>query len=101
MTDKDKLVGLAGELPPYGFLYNSWIKSDAAKILCDATLIILAINEEVPFMFGHHASELVGQPVHILLPDALQEIHREHTARYVDRSEEHTSELQSPYVMSY
>lgn len=86
ISTTDKLSNLAQELPPYGLLHNSWIRSDAAKIICDASLTILIVNEETPYMFRCHASDLINKKVHMLLPDALQDRHEKiHTAGYVDR----------------
>lgn len=43
----------------------------------DKGKIILA-NRSAELMFGYHKSELIGQSLEILLPDALKEKHKDH-----------------------
>lgn len=43
----------------------------------DKGKIILA-NRSAELMFGYHKSELIGQNLEILLPDALKEKHKDH-----------------------
>lgn len=39
---------------------------------------IILVNRSAELMFGYHKSELIGQALEILLPDALKEKHKEH-----------------------
>lgn len=55
---------------------------DAVLIVDDAGLIRLA-NARVADWFGHQPAELLGQPVEILLPEALRERHQRHRSGYM------------------
>jgi PAS domain S-box-containing protein len=43
---------------------------------------IVLVNTQTEHMFGYERSELLGQPVEILLPDRLRDTHRAHRAAY-------------------
>ncbi len=45
---------------------------------------ILLINAEGERMFGYGHGELVGQPIHVLVPDQLRDQHPGHVARFHD-----------------
>ncbi len=66
----------------YSFLFKAWMRSSDAKIISDGETII-AVNEEVCATFGYHPSELIGQSVDILLPEALRVHHKGYRAGYV------------------
>jgi len=53
-----------------------------AILLVDAAGIVTFANEQVPRVLGYSVQEVVGQPVHMLVPDSLRAEHREHVARY-------------------
>lgn len=54
---------------------------DAMVVVDDDGMLVL-VNERATQLFGWTADELIGQPVEILIPDALRETHREHRAGY-------------------
>jgi PAS domain S-box-containing protein len=41
-----------------------------AKVVVDDSGKIVLVNQQTEFMFGYHRSELIGQRVEMLLPDA-------------------------------
>lgn len=47
--------------------------------------IIVLTNRAAELMFGYHKSEMVGQPMEMLLPDALRAKHKEHRSGFMDR----------------
>ncbi len=53
-------------------------------LLVDSSGTIVRANPQALRLFGYEASELVGQPVEILVPAALQETHRSHRSGYVN-----------------
>jgi two-component system NtrC family sensor kinase len=54
-----------------------------AMIIADAQGRILIANHQAELMFGYSASELIGQPVELLLPADLRALHARHRAGYV------------------
>lgn len=44
--------------------------------------LIQLCNEQIELMFGYPRSFLLGQPIHVLLPEGLREKHAEHISRY-------------------
>lgn len=66
----------------YSFLFKSWMRSSDAKIISDGDKII-AVNEEVCATFGYHPSELIGQSVDILVPEAIRPKHKGFREAYV------------------
>src|SRR3546814_5656827 len=64
--------------------------SDDAILAKDLDGTITSWNRGAERLFGYRAAEIVGKSVMLLLPDDRQ-----------DRSEEHTSELQSLMSISY
>ncbi len=53
-----------------------------AMILADSRGRIAVVNDQAERMFGYDRSELVGQPVEMLLPETLHEQHERHRAAY-------------------
>lgn len=43
---------------------------------------IRGVNPMIEVLFGWSAEELAGQPIEVLIPDALRRVHRDHRARY-------------------
>lgn len=66
----------------YSFLFKSWMRSSDAKIISDGDKII-AVNEEVCATFGYHPSELIGQSVDLLVPEAVRSKHKGFREGYV------------------
>src|SRR6185503_7932932 len=54
---------------------------DGLLVINEQGLIQLC-NEQIELMFGYPRSLLLGQPIHMLLPDGLRERHAQHIARY-------------------
>jgi PAS domain S-box-containing protein len=79
----DTLEQAAQGLLSYSLLFNMWQESADAIIVCDEHKII-AVNKAVPLIFGYHPSEMIGQPVDMLVPDSVKQIHAQHRARFVD-----------------
>jgi PAS domain S-box-containing protein len=46
---------------------------------------IIIVNRSAELMFGFQKSELIGQPIEILLPDVLREKHKEHRTGFIDK----------------
>jgi PAS domain S-box-containing protein len=51
-------------------------------IMIDEQGVIQLCNQQIELLFGYPRSMLIGQPVHMLLPEELREKHAEHIARY-------------------
>lgn len=51
-------------------------------LVIDEAGIIQLCNKQIEFLFGYARSALIGQAVHVLLPEALRERHAAHIARY-------------------
>ena len=52
-------------------------------IVCDASSRILLVNTEIERMFGYTRGELIGQPIDVLVPDAVRGNHGQHVAGYL------------------
>jgi PAS domain S-box-containing protein len=51
-------------------------------LVCDRTTTIMFANAEAERMFGYARGELIGHPIHILIPEALRARHELHVAAY-------------------
>jgi PAS domain S-box-containing protein len=69
-----------------------------AFIVADERGIIYLINRQTELLFGYDESELLGQPVEILIAETLREIHVKHRADYVE--EPHTRVMGSGLQLS-
>jgi PAS domain S-box-containing protein len=58
------------------------VASPDALIVSDSEGKILLVNQAAEKLFGYRSSEMVGQPVEILVPTPHRQIHREHRNRY-------------------
>jgi two-component system cell cycle sensor histidine kinase/response regulator CckA len=54
-----------------------------AMVCVDVEGRIALVNAQTERLFGYRRDELVGQPVEMLVPDAVREVHRGHRAAYV------------------
>lgn len=54
-----------------------------AIVISDHDGRILLVNEQVEKVFGYTRDELIGQPVEMLLPENLDELHIQHRRRYL------------------
>lgn len=61
--------------------------SPAGMVIADATGTIVLVNLQAEKMFGYPQSELVGEPVEVLIPQLHQSAHRSHRARYMAHPE--------------
>lgn len=53
-------------------------------ILIDAEGRLLLVNSRIEELFGYPRSELLGQPVEMLLPENLRGVHEQHRQEYAD-----------------
>jgi two-component system, cell cycle sensor histidine kinase and response regulator CckA len=49
----------------------------------DADGLIALVNAQTERLFGYHRDELIGQPVELLVPEAIRAVHPGHRARYL------------------
>jgi PAS domain S-box-containing protein len=54
-----------------------------AMVCVDAGGLIVLVNAQTERLFGYRREELTGQPVEILVPDAIKAVHPAHRAGYV------------------
>ena len=52
-------------------------------VVADAHGVIELINVQAVALFGYEADELIGQPVELLIPPGLHDVHRGHRSEYV------------------
>ena len=65
-----------------------WAMVDAAPdgtVLCDGKGRILFANRQAEVLFGYDRADLLGQPVEMLLPEALRRAHLGHRAGFAAR----------------
>jgi PAS domain S-box-containing protein len=55
-----------------------------AFIVADDMGLIYLINHQTELLFGYDQTELIGQPVEILIPENLREIHVKHRVAYAE-----------------
>ncbi len=65
----------------FGRLY--WAIRDAVVVGEATSGRIVLWNPAAEMLFGYQATEVLGRPIEILVPDALKERHRAGIARYV------------------
>ena len=53
-----------------------------ALVGMDQAGVIRFVNEQTESLFGYDRDDLVGQPVHTLVPEYLGEVYAEHQAAY-------------------
>lgn len=51
-------------------------------LMIDEAGVIQLCNKQIELLFGYARSSLIGQSIHMLLPDTLREKHAGHIARY-------------------
>jgi PAS domain S-box-containing protein len=51
-------------------------------LVCDRASTIVLANAEAERMFGYARGELIGQPIHVLIPEALRDRHAHYVAAY-------------------
>lgn len=56
---------------------------DAVVVVSEAGEIV-AVNNQAELMFGFHRTELIGQPVEVLIPDEARERHVAHRAVFAE-----------------
>lgn len=62
------------------------ISADAV-ISTNAGLRVILYNQAAETTFGYTAEEMLGQPVHILIPERFREVHKHHVARFAQSEE--------------
>lgn len=68
----------------YSLLLRMFQEGADAILVTDGEKI-LAVNRAAETMFGYHVSELISQPVEILVPEAVRERHQIHRQGYLDQ----------------
>src|SRR5215208_1435950 len=53
-----------------------------AIVIVDMAGRIVIVNSQAERVFGYQRDELAGQPIEILLPESLRDVHRHHRASY-------------------
>jgi polar amino acid transport system substrate-binding protein len=81
---EDKVVERTAKLSKSRAQFHKLMESapDAMVFIRESGEIML-INDRAEQLFGYERNELIGQPVEILLPHALREIHKEHVKGYL------------------
>jgi len=65
--------------------YEEYFKAASeALIVADHKGKILEINPKTERLFGYSQEELIGQPIELLVPASLRELHRNHVRDYFD-----------------
>jgi PAS domain S-box-containing protein len=54
-----------------------------AMVIADQTGAIVMVNDQAVRTFGHPAERMMGEPVHMLLPESTRTLHAEHLSRYL------------------
>lgn len=55
-----------------------------AIIAVDENMLIVLLNEEAEVIFGYSRSEMVGQPLELLIPQRFRDQHRHHFQGFID-----------------
>lgn len=83
----------------FDLLLSIFHNSPDAIIIVDESRVIFRANPQAELLFGYTEGQLKGEPIEILLPDALKSKHQEHTKRYSEeprtRSMGHGLELKA------
>lgn len=82
METPDTLTVAASEILSYGLLFRLFHESADAVVVTNGETII-AVNREAETTFGYHSSQMIGQPIEILLPEALRETHKGHRSGFL------------------
>lgn len=61
--------------------------SPNAFVLVDIRGTIVMVNRQTELLFGYSRQELLGEPIEMLLPDALRDAHKELRAGYTEKPE--------------
>ncbi len=56
-----------------------------AMVIVDSNGIMTLVNAQTELLFGYSRSELVGQPIELLIPERFQQAHPSHRQRYFQR----------------
>lgn len=56
-----------------------------AIVIVDTEGRIVIVNREAERLFGYSRQELIGQPVELLVPERLRDLHRGHRQEYIER----------------
>ncbi len=54
---------------------------DGLLVINDAG-VIQHVNQQIELLFGYPRSRLIGEPVHMLLPPSLADVHAQHIAHF-------------------
>ncbi|MGA8430488.1 MAG: PAS domain S-box protein [Candidatus Sulfotelmatobacter sp.] len=69
-----------------------------AFLVVDPKNAIYMVNRQAELLFGYDQSEMIGQTVELLVPEALREAHVKHRVAYLE--EPHTREMGTGLLLS-
>jgi rsbT co-antagonist protein RsbR len=69
-----------------------------AFLVVDPKSAIYMVNRQAELLFGYDQSEMIGQTVELLVPEALREAHVKHRVGYLE--EPHTREMGTGLLLS-
>ena len=78
----DRLIWVTVDQGPASLLEAVFASSPDAVVLVDGDGCIELASTAVRALFGYRPSELVGQPVEILVPDQVRDVHRGYRSEY-------------------
>lgn len=58
-------------------------ESPDGMVVAFADGLIALVNRQAEFLFGYHRSEMLGQPVEMLIPESKRTAHRSHRGGYI------------------
>jgi PAS domain S-box-containing protein len=78
-----KLRELSGQLIDPDIAITIFELLPDAIVVVDRAASIQLVNRQTEFLFGYHRSELFDQPVEILIPESVRELHKEHVQGFM------------------
>jgi PAS domain S-box-containing protein len=78
------LESTAHTMISYNLLLRMYHEAIDPILITDGELIIAA-NRAVETTFGYHSSELIGQAIEVLVPEAKRDVHVQHRAGFIDQ----------------
>ncbi|MCX4189616.1 response regulator [Methylophaga sp. OBS3] len=81
---EEKVIARTEELSKSKEQFHKLMESAPdAMVVTKASGEIILVNKQTEKLFGYQREELIGQPIELLLPDALKEAHKRHVANFV------------------
>lgn len=79
----DRLRALTEELATQGLQAAIIEDLPDALVIVDDHGSIVSFNKQAGLLFGYHRSEVLGSPIHLLLPERFRESHAQHISAYM------------------